>query len=50
LDDEREYKLVKTIQHDEKDLTPVVVRDGLTSEKISAEDRKAYDEYFGTHD
>ena len=45
-EDSEEYKIVKTIPHDEKDVSPVVVREGLKGEKISSQDRKAYEEFF----
>ena len=43
---EEDYKLVKTIKHDEKEVTPIVVKEGHKSEKISDQDRKAFEEFF----
>jgi len=42
-----EYKIVKKIKHDEKETAPVVLREGTKSSRISAQDRKAYEEFFG---
>ena len=43
-----DYKIVKRIRHDDKESAPVVVKQTLESSKISGEDRKAYEEFFGT--
>ena len=43
-----DYKIVKTIKHDEKETAPIIVKEGLKSERISAQDRKAYEEFFGS--
>ena len=45
-DNGKDYKIIKKILHDEKDVSPVVVREGLKGEKISASDRKAFEDYF----
>jgi len=50
VDDEKEYKIVKTIPHSDKDLSPAIIGSEFAGEKISADDRKAYDEFFGTND
>jgi len=42
-----EYKIVKKIKHDEKEAAPVILREGLKDSRISAQDRKAYEEFFG---
>ena len=48
LDQEKEeYKIVKKIKHDEKEAAPVVVRENMKSSRISAQDRKAFEEFFG---
>ncbi|MBY9002627.1 MAG: hypothetical protein KGD73_01525 [Candidatus Lokiarchaeota archaeon] len=48
LDQEKEgYKIVKKIKHDEKEIAPVVLRESMKSSRISAQDRKAYEEFFG---
>ena len=41
-----DFKIVKTIKHDEKETAPIVVKETLASAKISAQDRKAYEEFF----
>ena len=41
-----EYKIVKKIRHDEKESAPIVIKEGLKSERISAQDRKAFEDYF----
>ncbi len=43
-----DYKIVKVIRHDDKEISPVVVKEKGQSSKISGEDRKAYEEFFGT--
>ena len=46
LDEGENYKLVKTIKHDEKETAPIIVKEGLRGERISDQDRKAYEEFF----
>ena len=41
-----DFKIVKKIKHDEKETAPIVVTEALSSDKISAQDRKAFEEYF----
>ncbi len=41
-----DYKLVKTIKHDEKESAPIIIKEGLRGERISGEDRKAYEDLF----
>ena len=41
-----DFKIVKKIKHDEKETAPIVVKERLTSDKISAQDRKAFEEFF----
>ncbi len=43
-----EYKIIKTIKHDEKESAPIIVKEGLKSERISPQDRKAFEEFFGS--
>jgi len=43
---DEEYKIVKTIRHDEKEIAPIIIKEGLKGEKISAQDRKAFEEFF----
>ena len=48
LDKEKdEYKIVKTIKHDEKEAAPVILREGIKGSRISDQDRKAFEEFFG---
>ena len=46
--DQEEYKIIKTIKHDEKESAPIVVKDRISGERISGEDRKAWEDYFGS--
>ncbi len=47
LDAEAEdFKIVKKIKHDESELAPIVVKESMNSNKISAQDRKAFEEFF----
>ena len=43
-----DYKIKKSIKHDEKESAPIVVKERLGSDKISAQDRKAFEEFFGS--
>jgi len=45
-----DYKIQKKIHHDEKESAPVVMREGLRGERISSEDRKAYEDLFSGSD
>jgi hypothetical protein len=45
-----DYKIVKTIKHDEKESAPIVVKEGFRGERISGEDRKAYEDLFEISD
>ena len=45
-DEQDEFKIIKTIKHDEKESAPIIIKDGLKGDKISGEDRKAYEEFF----
>jgi hypothetical protein len=42
------YKIVKTIKHDEKEIAPIIIKEGLKGDKISDQDRKAYEEFFSS--
>ncbi|NVM34103.1 MAG: hypothetical protein HWN81_00810 [Candidatus Lokiarchaeota archaeon] len=44
------YKIVKTIKHDEKESAPIIIKEGLKGERISGEDRKAYEDLFDIAD
>jgi len=41
-----DFKIVKKIIHDEKESAPIVVKEAMGSTKISAQDRKAFEEFF----
>ncbi|MHA2394771.1 MAG: hypothetical protein ACXAEX_22810 [Promethearchaeota archaeon] len=41
-----EYKIQKKIHHDETESAPIIVKEGLRGERISSEDRKAYEDLF----
>ncbi len=45
-----EYKIIKKIRHNEKESAPIVVKEGLKGERISSEDRKAYEDLFSGSD
>ncbi len=40
------YKIIKQISHSEEDLSPIIVKKSYQTEKISKEDRRAYEDYF----
>lgn len=44
--DQEDYKIIKTIKHDEKESAPIIVKESLRGNKISGEDRKAFEEFF----
>ncbi|MFW9773865.1 MAG: hypothetical protein ACFFBH_00340 [Promethearchaeota archaeon] len=41
-----DYKLVKSIKHDEKEVAPIIIKEGLKGERISERERKAYEDLF----
>jgi len=43
--DERDYKIIKKIKHDDKETSPIVIKESK-ADRISIEDRKAYEEFF----
>lgn len=43
-----DYKIKKSIKHDEKESAPIIVKERLGSDRISAQDRKAFEEFFGS--
>ena len=45
-DELEEYKIIKTINHDEKEIAPIIIKEGIKGDKISGEDRKAFEEFF----
>jgi len=44
--DQEDYKIVKKMRHDEEEVAPIVIKSKLNGEKISGEDRKAFEEFF----
>lgn len=44
------YKIQKKIHHDEKESAPIIVKEGFRRERISSEDRKAYEDLFSGSD
>ena len=45
-DQKKEYKIIKTIKHDEKESAPIIIKESIKGDKISGEDWKAYEEFF----
>jgi hypothetical protein len=45
-----EYKIQKKIRHDETETAPIIIKEGLKGERISSEDRKAYEDLFSGSD
>jgi len=43
--DEHDYKIIKKIRHDDKEISPIVIKQSK-ADRISIEDRKAYEEFF----
>ena len=43
-----EYKIIKKIKHDEKESAPIIIKEGIKNDRISAQDRKAFEEFFGS--
>lgn len=41
-----DYKIIKTIKHDEKESAPIVVKEAIRGDRISGDDRKAYEDLF----
>lgn len=41
-----EYKIIKTIRHDDKEVAPIIIKEGIKGDRISDQDRKAFEEYF----
>ena len=41
-----DYNIVKTIKHDDREAAPIVVKKALAKSRISAQDRKAFEEFF----
>jgi DNA-directed RNA polymerase subunit M/transcription elongation factor TFIIS len=45
-----DYNIVKTIKHDDKEAAPIVIKRSIANTKISAQDRKAFEEFFDVGD
>jgi DNA-directed RNA polymerase subunit M/transcription elongation factor TFIIS len=45
-----EYKIQKKFLHDEKESAPIILKEGFREERISSEDRKAYEDLFSGSD
>ena len=45
-DEQEEYKIIKTIKHDDKEIAPIIIKEGLKGDRISDQDRKAFEEFF----
>ncbi len=45
-----EYRIKKSIRHDEKESAPIVVKESLREDRISGDDRKAYEDLFDIAD
>lgn len=41
-----EYKIIKTIKHDDKEIAPIIIKEGIKRDRISDQDRKAFEEFF----
>ncbi len=46
-EDAKEYVIVKNMSRENADILPIVIKNGLKSTKISPQDRKAHEEFFG---
>ncbi|MCK4381149.1 MAG: hypothetical protein KAW51_08440 [Candidatus Lokiarchaeota archaeon] len=45
-----DYKIKKSIKHDESESAPIVVKENLRRNRISGDDRKAYEDLFDIAD
>ena len=45
-----DYTIKKSIKHDEKESAPIVVKESLRGERISGDDRKAFEDRFDITD
>ena len=41
-----DFKIIKTIKHNDAEIAPIIIKEGPKNDKISGEDRKAYEEFF----
>lgn len=44
--DSNGYKIVKKITHDDKENAPIIAKENARGMKISAQERKAFEDYF----
>jgi len=47
-DQQKEYTIVKHMKHEDKEIKPIIIKNGLKTSKISQNDRKAFEEFFGS--
>ncbi|GAI17572.1 unnamed protein product, partial [marine sediment metagenome] len=45
-----DYTIKKSIKHDEKESAPIVVKESLRGDRISGDDRKAFEDRFDISD
>ena len=45
-----DYTIKKSIKHDEKESAPIIVKESLRGERISGDDRKAFEDRFNISD
>ena len=45
-EEQKEYKIVKTIKHDDKETAPIIIRESMKENRISAQERKAFEDFF----
>ncbi|MFX0104946.1 MAG: hypothetical protein ACFE75_05605 [Candidatus Hodarchaeota archaeon] len=43
-----DYTIKKSIRHDEKESAPIIVKERIKGDRISDQDRKAFEEFFGS--
>ncbi|MBY8982415.1 MAG: hypothetical protein KGD57_05675 [Candidatus Lokiarchaeota archaeon] len=43
---QEDFKIIKIIKHDDKEIAPIIVKHSSRKERISIDDRKAYEEFF----
>ena len=41
-----DYKIVKTIKHDDKDTAPIIIKKNVGKKRISTQERKAFEDFF----
>ncbi|MBY9007928.1 MAG: hypothetical protein KGD63_14395 [Candidatus Lokiarchaeota archaeon] len=43
---QNDYKIIKIIKHEDNEAAPIIIKENSRNDKISIEDRKAYEEFF----